>query len=446
MEEPRRNFIKKTALGAAALTLGGILPGFSAKSYKNILGASDRIRVANMGVNARGLDVAQSFALQQNCEVLHVCDVDSRATEKCISSLKKIQKKHPRATPDFRKALDDKQVDALVVTAPDHWHVPAAILACKAGKHVYLEKPASHNPHEGELVVAAAEKYKRVIQMGNQRRSYPNVAAGIAELHASVIGKLYLSKSWYANNRQPIGIGKETAVPAWLNYELWQGPAPRKPFKDNIVHYNWHWFWHWGTAESGNTGTHQMDLSRWGLGVDFPIRVSSSGGRFHYQDDQETPDTQLIAFEFKDNKSITFEGRSCNGRAVDGIKTAVSFYGDKGSMLIDGNSYTIYDLQGKVLKEVKSDIKVDGTNVTSPSQQLDAPHIRNFLDGIRVGAKQTSDILGGHKSTLLSQLGNISLRTGRPLQINPENGHIVHDAEAMKFWKREYQPGWEPTL
>ena len=443
---PRREFIRKTIAGAAAAGLGGMLPGLSARSYGKILGANDRIRVACMGVNARGLAVAENFAGLQHCEVLFVSDVDSRAADKCIASVEKIQRKRPKARPDFRKALEDKDLDALVVTAPDHWHVPAAILACQAGKHVYLEKPASHNPREGELVVAAASRYRRVIQLGNQRRSWPNVAAAIGELQAGVIGRPYFAKTWYANNRPSIGIGKETAVPAWLDYDLWQGPAPRRPFKDNLIHYNWHWFWHWGTAESGNTGMHQIDLARWGLGVDYPSRVTSAGGRYRYQDDQETPDTQTITLEFKNNTSILFEGRSCNGRSVDGSPTALTFYGEAGAMLIDGNAYTVYDLKNKVVKEVQNNIRMDALNVSSPAQQLDAPHMQNFLDGIRKGTKLVSDILGGHQSTLLCQLGNIALRTGRTLNIDPANGHILNDPEAMKYWSREYQPGWEPQL
>ena len=443
---PRREFIRKTMAGAAAAGLGGMLPGLSARSYGKILGANDRIRVACMGVNARGLAVAENFAGLQHCEVLFVSDVDSRAADKCIASVEKIQRKRPKARPDFRKALEDKDLDALVVTAPDHWHVPAAILACQAGKHVYLEKPASHNPREGELVVAAASRYRRVIQLGNQRRSWPNVAAAIGELQAGVIGRPYFAKTWYANNRPSIGIGKETAVPAWLDYDLWQGPAPRRPFKDNLIHYNWHWFWHWGTAESGNTGMHQIDLARWGLGVDYPSRVTSAGGRYRYQDDQETPDTQTITLEFKNNTSILFEGRSCNGRSVDGSPTALTFYGEAGAMLIDGNAYTVYDLKNKVVKEVQNNIRMDALNVSSPAQQLDAPHMQNFLDGIRKGTKLVSDILGGHQSTLLCQLGNIALRTGRTLNIDPANGHILNDPEAMKYWSREYQPGWEPQL
>ena len=446
MENSRRRFIKKAALGASALTLGGVLPGFSAKSYGNILGANARIMVGMMGVNSRGLALARNFASQPNAQVLYVSDVDSRAADKCIDAVNKIQQQRPQAAPDFRKALEDKNLDALVVAAPDHWHAPAAILACAAGKHVYLEKPSSHNPHEGELVVAAAEKYKRVVQLGNQRRSWPNVIAGIRELQAGVIGRPYFAKTWYTNNRKATHL-KPGTVPSWLNYDLWQGPAPRMAYKEGLIHYDWHWFWHWGTGEALNNGTHMVDLARWGLGVDYPIRVSSGGGRYAFQDDWETPDTQVITMDFDNNTAITWEGRSCNGRTVEGSTVGVMFYGEKGSLLIDGgNAYYIYDLQNKKVKEVKNEGAIDPRNLASPTQQLDALHIQNFFDGISKGSKLNSDILNGHQSTLLVQLGNIAQRSGHTLNINPNNGHIIKDKAAMKFWKRDYQPGWEPKV
>jgi len=447
MKNSRRSFIQKVSTGAALYSLGGVLPVFSTKSYKRIIGANDKINVACMGVNSRGLAVGKNFASQKNSEVLHVCDVDSRAAEVCIKAIDKIQEVKPKATPDFRKALEDKDVDVLIVTAPDHWHAPAAILACSAGKHVYLEKPCSHNPNEGEILIQAAKKYKRVLQMGNQRRSWPNVSAAIAELHAGVIGRPYYAKTWYTNNRASIGHGKETEVPAWLNYDLWQGPAPMKPYKDNLIHYNWHWFWHWGTGEALNNGTHMVDLARWGLGVDYPSKVSSSGGRYRYQDDWETPDTQIINLEFKNKSLITWEGRSCNGKSIEANGVGVLFYAENGSMLIEsGNSYKIFDLKSKLIKEINNDIVVDPRNLTDPSQVLDAFHIQNFFEGIKKGIPVNSDIVGGHQSTLLVQLGNISQRVGRSLKIDSENGHILHDQEAMAYWKRTYETGWEPKL
>lgn len=446
MKSNRRDFINKTLTGTAALSIGGILPGFSPKSYGSIMGANDRVKVAMMGVNSRGKVLADQFAKQLNCEVLYVCDVDSRAADKCIDSVADLQNNRPKAAKDFRKALEDKELDALVVAAPDHWHAPAAILACAAGKHVFLEKPVSHNPHEGELLVAAASKYNSVIQVGNQRRSWSVVVEAIQDLHTGLIGRPYFAKAWYANNRPSIGTGKVTAVPSWLDYDLWQGPAPRQAYKDNILHYNWHWFWNWGTGEAGNNGTHMIDLARWGLGVDYPIRVSSGGGRYRYKDDWQTPDTQTVTMDFNNNTSIVWEGRSCNDHPIEGSSVGVIFYGEMGSLVILGNAFIAYDIRNKVLKEVTSEYIIDPLDFMNPSENLDEFHIRNFLDSIRKKAIVNADILGGYKSSLLCQLGNIALRTGNTLHIDPTNGHIKNDPAASKLWSREYQPGWEPKV
>jgi predicted dehydrogenase len=447
MEDSRRDFIKKTIAASAAVSLGGILPAFTAKSYGNILGANERIKVGIMGVNARGLALARNFSQQKNCEVIYISDVDSRAMETCIGTVEKIQNARHKAAPDFRKALEDKSLEAMVIATPDHWHAPAAILACKAGKHVYVEKPCSHNPAEGEMLVAASRKYNRKVQMGSQRRSWPNLIAAIKEIKDGAIGRAYYAKGWYTNNRPSIGTGKKAEVPSWLNYDLWQGPAPREAYRDNILHYNWHWFWNWGTGEALNNGTHVVDLMRWGLGVEYPSSVHSVGGRYRYNDDWQTPDTQIITWKFPNNTLMEWEGRSCNGRYIEGSSVGVSFYGETGTLVMEsGNSYKVYDLKNKLLKEVKNNITIDARNTVDPSQALDALHIQNFFDGIRKGTSLNAEILEGHKSTLLCQLGNISLRSNGVLDTNEKDGHILNNHLADKFWKREYQPGWEPKI
>jgi predicted dehydrogenase len=434
-------------MGTTALTVGGILPGFNAKSYGRIIGANNKIVVSMMGVNSRGKALSKNFSAQKNCEVGHICDVDSRAIVACAAAIKDRQSLVPTGFVDFRKSLESKDIDAMVIAAPDHWHAPAALLAMQAGKHVYVEKPCSHNPREGEILVEAAAKYKKVIQMGNQRRSWPNVIKAIQELKTGTIGNVYFGKGWYTNNRGPIGTGKVAEVPGWLNWDLWQGPAPRKEFKDNLLHYNWHWFWHWGTGEALNNGTHMIDLLRWGLDVDFPVRVSSNGGRFRYRDDWETPDTQVINLDFDKGVSMSWEGRSCNGKQVEGSSVGVVFYGEKGSILIpSGNSFTLFDLQGKVVRVVNDEYKIDPRDVSNPSEQVDALHIKNMFDAIINGSPLNSGVESGHKSTLLVQLGNISQRVGRSLDTDPKNGHILHDREAARLWSRSYEKGWEMKL
>lgn len=446
MKPSRRKFLKNSIRTATALSIGGILPGFTAKSYAAIPGANERIKVGVMGVNSRGLALAQNYAHQKNCEVAYISDVDSRALDNCIKKVAAIQNSEPKSAPDFRKALEDKALDAMVIATPDHWHAPAAILACKTGKHVYVEKPCSHNPREGELLVAAAKKYNRKVQMGNQRRSWPNVIAAIEEIKGGIIGRAYYGKGWYANNRPSIGIGKKAEVPSWLNYELWQGPAPRDAYRDNILHYNWHWFWNWGTGEGGNNGTHMVDLLRWGMGAEFPTAVNSFGGRYRYKDDWQTADTQVVSWTFPNDILMEWEGRSCNGLGIEGSSVGVAFYGEKGTVVIGGgNDYKIYDLQSKLVKDVKDNFTVDIRDLKDPSKNLDALHIQNFFDGIRKGTALASDIEEGYKSTLLNQLGDIAMRTQSTLTTNKLNGHIIGNEKAAKLWKRNYEPGWEPT-
>ena len=441
----RRDFLKQALTGTAMLSLGGL--GLSAKSYAKVAGANERIRVGAVGVHSRGSALAKNFAKMSGCEVTNICDVDSRSLEKCAAAVEKLQNNKVKREKDVRKMLEDKDMDVVIIATPDHWHAPAALMAMKAGKDVYLEKPCSYAPHQGEILIQAAAKYRRLIQMGNQRRSWPNVIAGIEEIRKGTIGKVCFGKAWYTNNRKPIGIGKEVPVPEWLDWELWQGPAKRTAFKDNYVHYNWHWFWRWGTGEALNNGTHMVDILRWGMEEEYPSLVNSIGGRYYYKDDWECPDTQVINLEFADGKAMTWEGRSCNGRTVEGASVGAMFYGDKGSLLITGaNAYTIFDLKNKVVKEVKSNVEIDPRNLLNPSESLDAFHIQNLFDAIRKGTPLNADIVSGHKSTLMVQLGNIAQRVQRTLKIDPLNGHILGDKQANKLWTAEYEKGWEMTL
>lgn len=441
----RGEFIKTVAAGmaGAGLVFGRPQLGLARiRSRKNPPG--DKIIVGIMGTNSRGTALARGFARLPEAEVGYVCDVDERANAKAATAVNEFQEQAPKGVKDFRRILDDKAVDALVIAAPDHWHAPAAILACAAGKHVYVEKPCSHNPREGELLVAAARKYNRVVQMGSQRRSWPGVIEAIQQVREGVIGKVHYSRGWYANGRESIGYGQVVPVPSWLDFDLWQGPALRREFRDNLVHYKWHWFWHWGTGEAGNNGVHALDLCRWGLGVDYPIRVASTGGRYFWRDDQETPDTHILTFEFERGQTIAWEGLSCNRYGIMGNGFGASFHGENGTIVISGTGYTLFDAEKQEVKKVMR----EGTTVdtTGPGLDYDAVHLRNFLDCIRSGQRPRSDIEGGHKSTLLCHLGNIAHRVGRVLDCSPENGHILKDRKATKLWRREYEKGWEPKV
>lgn len=448
MKKTRRDFIKNALGASAAISIGGVLPGFSAKSYGSILGSNERIKVGVMGVNARGLALAKNFSAQENCEIISISDVDKNAMNKCVDEVGKIQDSKPKAFGDFRKALESNELDAMVIATPDHWHAPATILACQAGKHVYVEKPCSHNPHEGELLIKAARKYDRKVQMGSQRRSWPNTREAIQNIHDGIIGNVYFAKGWYAANRDSIGKGKKVETPDWLDFDLWQGPAPREEYRDNILHYDWHWYWNWGTGEAGNNATHFVDLMRWGFKADYPISAGSAGGRYRYDDDWETPDTQIMTWEFPNNKLMEFESRSCNAREIEGSTVGVAFYGEKGTLVLNGwNAYKVYDLENKLIRDVKNNASsmAAGSKI-SPTQALDALHIQNFFDGIRKDESLNINIEDGHKSTVLIQLANIAQRAGSSLKIDSENGHILDNEDAKKYWKRAYEKGWEPKV
>lgn len=444
----RRDFLKKTTVAGIGL---GLAPRFLSKAgaadAPRTIGANDKITVAVIGTNGRGLSHVQSLTSLPGTQIAYICDVDDRAIAKGIKETTAHGAAEPKGLKDFRKALEDKSVDAVTIATPDHWHAPMAIMALAAGKHVYVEKPCSHNPYEGELLISAVERYQRVCQMGNQRRSFPNLQAVIKEIHNGLIGKVYFGKAWYANGRGSIGKGVAKDVPSWLDYELWQGPAPRKPYMSNLIHYNWHWFWHWGTGEALNNGTHEVDVCRWAMGVDFPTRVTSNGGRYQFQDDWETPDTQVISWDFPGGKTLTWEGRSCNNFPVEKLSRGAMVFGTEGSALLDGNSCTIFDKKNKVVKKVSGNANVDPTNtLSSTGADLDTLHVKNFLDTIRSGGQPNSPISEGHKSVALLHLGNIAWRAGRELCCDPANGHIQNDPDAMKLWRREYEPGWEPKV
>jgi predicted dehydrogenase len=436
----RKDFIRNSSITAAGISILNF-PIFGK------MAPSNKVVVGVMGVNSRGAYLAECFSQLPNVEVAYLCDVEEKAIANGMKPFEKAARK-PVVVKDIRELLKKKDFDALIVATPDHWHAPAALMAVAHSKHVYLEKPCSHNPYEGELLISAMKKYPQyLIQMGNQRRSMPNLINAVKEVKDGIIGNAYFGKSWYANNRKSIGFGKKVSVPASLDFDLWQGPAPRRDYKDNLVHYNWHWFWHWGTAETCNNGTHEIDMCRWFLGVDYPTRVTSSGGRYAFKDDWEMPDTQVATFEFSGNKAITWEGRSCNKMTVEGGSRGFTIYGDKGTLLNRGNDdYAIYDADNKLVKEVKTGASNDGTNTVSATGNLDFFHFNNFVDAIRGTTKITSPIDEGHKSILLCHLANIAQRTGRTLNCDAKNGYILNDAGAMKLWRREYEKGWEPMV
>jgi predicted dehydrogenase len=426
MAATRRFFMGSSAAALAALSTPSLLAQNSAS------GAANTIAIGIMGVNGRGKALAAEFAKQPNVRVAAICDVDSRALLSCSQVIVDAGQPKPAEFVDIRKMLEEKSLDAVAVAAPNHWHAPAAILACKAGKHVYVEKPLSHTPREGELAIEAARKYDRVVTMGAQRRSWPAIREGMERLHAAELGRILYSRGWYNNRRNSIGKEMESSPPAWLNYELWQGPAPDTAFRNNFLHYNWHWFWNWGNGELGNNGIHALDLCRWGLQVDYPSRVVSGGGKYRWDDDQQTPDTHTVTYDCGD-KAIHWEGLSWSALGFEHSQFGASFHGEKGTMVMTDSGYVIFDLQNKQRE------KKDGDGSL-------AVHLADFLSAIREKQKPNADVEEAHKSTLLCHLGNIAYRTNSTLTLDPKSGRIQNNPAAEALWTKEYRPGWDPSV
>jgi predicted dehydrogenase len=438
----RREFLDTLATSAAGLAIST-----AAKSYARILGANDRLNFAVIGLNSRAY--AHLSSLQANkdaARISHVCDVDSKILQKFAAATQQAMGESPAAEKDFRAILQQKDVDAVTIATPDHWHAPMSIAALEAGKHVYVEKPCSHNPAEGAMLVAAQKKYGKLVQMGTQQRSSPHTIEIIEKIRTGIIGRPYYAKAWYSNTRKSIGTGHEAPVPPQLDWDLWQGPAPRRAYRDNIHPYNWHWFRIYGTGETLNNGTHEVDVCRWALNLDYPRRVTSSGGRYQFKDDWQFYDTLVTSFEY-DDALISWEGKSCQGMKFYGRDRSSTIMGTTGTVLIDRGGYEIYDLHGTKTSEYK----VSGPAATSSSDLIGADsmtdaHFANFIAAIRTGEPLNAPIAVGNVSVTMLQLSNIAWEVHRDLHLDPQDAHIQNDPEAMKFWTRDYEKGWEPHV
>ncbi|RYY57383.1 MAG: Gfo/Idh/MocA family oxidoreductase [Chitinophagaceae bacterium] len=429
----RKDFIRKAgALGAGITILNFPVFGKNAPSNKVVL--------AFAGVNSRGNYLAECFGQNPNVEIAYICDVEDAAIAKGLDKCKNFARK-PTVIKDIRKLVQQKDFDALVVATPDHWHTGAAILGATHGKHVYVEKPGSHNAREAMLLAGLPARTKTLIQLGNQRRSFPSLQQAVKEVREGIIGRPYFGKAWYSNSRLPIGTGKKIAPPSTLDWELWQGPAPRADYYDNLVHYNWHWKWQYGTGESCNNGTHEIDACRWFLDANFPTQVQSMGGRLTHKDDWQAPDTQVSNFLFPDNKMISWEGRSSKTMQFEPSSRGFTIFAEGGSLVnLGGGDYTFYDPAGKKIKSVNPSEKQEGTNTVSATGNLDLFHTGNFIESVQGKAKLSSPSQEACKSILLCHLANVSQRSGKTLDVDPMTGKLKTKNE---FWGRTYDPGYE---
>jgi predicted dehydrogenase len=438
----RREFV-----GSVAASVAGIAVSSTAKSYAQIMGANERVNFAIAGLNGRG--GAHLSALKANIKdacISHVVDVDSTILEKFVGKATQTMGAAPKADKDFRKTLESKDVDVITIATPDHWHAPMAILGLEAGKHVYVEKPCSHNPQEGEWLVAAQKKYGKLCQMGSQQRSSPHTIEIVGKIHDGLIGRAYWAETWYANRRKPIGVGKPIPVPATLDWDLWQGPAPRTEYKDNVHPYNWHWFKIWGTGETLNNGSHEVDVARWALGAEYPRAVSASGGRYTAHDDWQFYDTLDVAFEYPD-QMLTWKGDCCNGKTTYGRDRGVAVHGTKGTVIVDRAGYEVYDGADKKIDEFRQakHAATSSADTVGADSMTDA-HFANMISAIRGTGKLNQPVAQGNVAVTMLQLSNVAYFTGHKLTLDPATAHIQGDKEAQGMWGRTYEKGWEPKV
>ena len=412
----RRTFL----MAAGGTVLSGLVPGKAA--------ASDKIRVAVLGVNGRGKDHIQGYMDLPDAEVVLLCDPDRNVAEGVAKDFEARYNKKVEIAADLRKVYERKDIDAVSIATPNHWHSLATIWACQAGKDVYVEKPASHNVREGRKMVEAANKYKRIVQHGVQLRSSEAIREAVQMLRKGVIGNVYMARGLVFRWRPSIGHKPEEPVPPYLDYDIWTGPAQMRPFSRRLVHYNWHWHWDYGNGDVGNQGIHETDMCMWGLDVGLPERVTAMGGKFLFDDDKETPEVLTSVYHYpKQKKIIQFEVRHWCTNEEHGVGVGNIFYGSDGYMLINGyDTYEVYLGQ----KREKG-----------PSRKAGGNHYANFIQAVRSrkAEDQNGPVETAHLSSALAHLGNISCRLGRQLQFDPATEKFVGDDEANRMLTRNYR-------
>jgi predicted dehydrogenase len=457
-EISRRQFLGRSAQNAAGMAVGAMgLAGAVAHAAPG-----ERVNVAVLGVRGQGKFLAATLAAFPDVRVAALCDVDENILTAASREVEDVQHAPPRREHDFRRVLDDPAIDAVVIATPDHWHAIMTILACQAGKDVYVEKPVSHNILEGERMVAAAGRYGRIVQTGLQQRSGSHFQSAVELVRSGKLGDVGLAKAWTVHKRKPVGHKPDAPPPQGVDYDLWLGPAPERPFNPNRFHHNWHWFWDYGTGEMGNWGVHMLDVARWGLGVELPSRVSAAGGKQHLHDDHETPDTLVVNYTFEGASAVgggrsaastsdasaqppltthhspltphhspltlVWEHRLWSNHTIEGRSTGVAFYGEHGTLVVDRGGWKVYDLP---------------ETLTSDSSEQPRTHLRDFIDCVKSRRPPIAGIETGHVSTTLCHLGNIAYRLGREVHFDPQAVSFATDAAANALLGREYRRPWE---
>lgn len=432
----RREFVR-TASGA-------VLGAAATSAHERLAmaaGPNDRINVAVIGVRGRGGGLLNTFADLPSANVKYVCDIDQRVLNERTDAVASKLGRRPEMISDYRQALDDQEIDAIVLGTPDHWHALPAIHACQAGKDVYVEKPDGHNIIEGQTMVAAAKKYGRVVQLGTQSRSGPHLLSAIDYIRTGALGKVLFAKAWESGQQGSIGHPADQPVPEGVDYDTWLGPAPKRPFNPMRYHSNWRWFFDYGTGDLGNDGVHRLDFARWAFDTarrangqdplpDFPRSVSAAGGKYYFDDDQEWPDTLMVTYDYPDSV-LTYELRVWNRYPLHGDSEGACVYGDNGYIIIGNSRWRAFGLKDEPLANDSGDYD-------------NAGHAQNFIDCMHSRGRPRADLeTVGHLSSALCHLGNIAWRTGRTVAFDPETYTFGDDEEANQYLTRpEYRKPW----
>jgi predicted dehydrogenase len=412
----RREFLGSSAMNAAGAMVGAVgLAGVATASTSS----NEQVNVGVIGIRNQGKLLATELTRFPDVWIAAICDVDATLLPGFARTIAQEQGVEPRCEIDFRRLLDDQTLNAVVIATPDHWHAPLAILSCRAGKDVYLESPVSHSIPEGAALLKAVSSTDRIVQSGMQQRSGAHFQSAVEFVRNGRIGAVHLAKAWTSHLRKPIGIKGEGPVPAGVNYDLWLGPAQERPFHPNRYHYNWRWFWDYGSGELGNWGVHLLDVARWGMNVELPVKVMAAGGKFHFRDDQETPDTLAVNFSYT-GKTITWEHRLWTNQGQEGRSAAVAFYGERGTLIVDRSGWKVYGMKDSAVAEPK---------------ELTAAHLRDFVDCVKSRRLPAADLATACTSAAMCHLGNLAYRTGRPIAAEPSEGDSAfpESAGAGKF-------------
>ena len=443
----RRDFINKSALGVAGIVVGGM--GFSAKSYKSIMGSNERVNAAVIGIRNRGKVHYNALSKIPDVNIVSICDIDQRLIPEAQAEVEKLTGRKPSTETEYRKILERKDVDIVSIATPNHWHALQTIWACQAGKDVYVEKPVSHTVEEGRKMVEAARKYNRVVQTGTQARSQTATLNSMKFMKEDGLGKIYMARGLCLKPRGSIGHVKDSEIPQGVDWNTFLGPSPYRPFNLNRFHYKWHWFWDTGCGDLGNQGIHQADIARWALGKHtHPVRIQGFGNKFIWDSDQETPNMQQLEFEYEDGSILQFEVRGLGTNSESGIRIGNLIFGSKGWMSIENEDSG----EGKVYY---SDIKIKPDGFSSYNE-LEGPvfnnnaqdenssmanHVANFIECVRSGKWQdlNADIMEGHLSTSICHLGNIATRLKRTLFFDPDGEKFINDKEADTLLTKNYR-------